>query len=82
MPGEKEFRSRGVTYCATCDGPLFAGKDVAVIGGGNSALDAVLQLITITRKIYLIDIAPELKGDAIMQEKVKKSDKVEIFTPV
>lgn len=80
VPGENEFHNRGLTYCATCDGPLFAGKDVAVIGGGNSALDATLQLINIARKIYLIDIAPVFKGDAIMQEKIKKSNKVVIFT--
>lgn len=80
VPGEKEFHNRGLTYCATCDGPLFAGKDVTVIGGGNSALDAALQLINIARKIYLIDIAPVFKGDAIMQEKIKKSNKVVIFT--
>ena len=45
VPGEEEFKNKGITYCATCDGPLFAGKDVMVIGGGNSALDAALQLL-------------------------------------
>jgi len=44
VPGEKEFKNRGLTYCATCDGPLFAGKDVAIIGGGNSALDALVEM--------------------------------------
>ena len=56
VPGEKEFKNKGLTYCATCDGPLFAGKDVAVIGGGNSALDAALQLIKIASKVYIINI--------------------------
>ena len=79
VPGEKEFKNRGLTYCATCDGPLFSGKDVAVIGGGNSALDASLQLINIAKHIYLINSASELTADAIMQEKVKQSDKVSIL---
>lgn len=72
VPGEQQFKNRGVTYCATCDGPIFAGKDVAVIGGGNSALDAALQLIKIAKRIYLININSALTGDAVMQEKVKK----------
>ncbi|NIM03535.1 FAD-dependent oxidoreductase [bacterium] len=79
VPGEREFKNRGLTYCATCDGPLFAGKDVAVIGGGNSALDATLQLIRIAKHIYLIDIAPELTGDLVMREKVGESSKVTIL---
>lgn len=79
VPGEAEFKNRGLTYCATCDGPLFAGKDVAVIGGGNSALDAALQLIKIAKHIYLVNITPSLTGDAIMQDKVKESDKISIL---
>lgn len=63
-PGEKEFRNKGLTYCATCDGPLFSGKEVAVIGGGNSALDAALQLIRIAKKVFMINNALELRGDA------------------
>ncbi len=79
VPGEKEFKNKGLTYCATCDGPLFSGKDVAVIGGGNSALDAAIQLIRIANKVYIINIAPELTGDAVMREAVQGSDKVSIF---
>ena len=79
VPGEKEFKNKGLTYCATCDGPLFSGKDVAVIGGGNSALDAALQLMSIAKHVYIINIAPGFTGDPIMQEKVKASDKVTIF---
>lgn len=79
VPGEVEFKNRGLTYCATCDAPLFAGKDVAVIGGGNSALDATLQLIRIAKHIYLINITPALTGDAIMREKVRESKKVSIL---
>ena len=79
VPGEKEFKNRGLTYCATCDGPLFPEKDVAVIGGGNSALDATLQLIKIAKHIYLINITSHLGGDAIMGDKVSESEKVSIL---
>ncbi len=79
VTGEREFRNKGLTYCATCDGPLFAGKDVAVIGGGNSALDATLQLIKIANHIYIINIADNLTGDGIMQEKARADYKVSIF---
>ncbi|MBU3933497.1 MAG: FAD-dependent oxidoreductase [Candidatus Omnitrophica bacterium] len=79
VPGEKEFKNRGLTYCATCDGPLFAGKDVAVIGGGNSALDAALQLMNIARHIYIINITSTLGGDPVMREKVSASEKVSVL---
>ena len=80
VEGENEFRNRGVTYCATCDGPLFADRDVAVIGGGNGALDAVLQLIKIARRIYLIDRASKMRADPIMVEKARESDKVVFYS--
>jgi len=79
VTGEREFRNKGLTYCATCDGPLFAGRDVAVIGGGNSALDAALQLIKIADHIYIINFTDNLTGDGIMQEKVRADNKVSIF---
>jgi alkyl hydroperoxide reductase subunit F len=78
-PGEKEFKNRGLTYCATCDGPLFSGKAVAVIGGGNSALDAALQLMRIAKHIYIINITSTLGGDAVMREKIEKSDIATVF---
>jgi len=78
--GEEKFKHRGVTYCATCDAPLFADVDVAVVGGGNSGLDAVLQAIRIARKVYLIEIGHELRADPIMVEEAKKSDKLTILT--
>lgn len=74
VPGEKEFKNRGLTYCATCDGPIFKGKDVAIIGGGNSALDAALQMIKIARHVYIINNTPRLGGDAVMRDKVGKSN--------
>jgi NADH-dependent peroxiredoxin subunit F len=79
VPGEMDFKNRGLTYCATCDGPLFAGKDVAIIGGGNSALDAALQMIRIAKHVYIINIAPKLGGDPIMREKVEKSGVVTVL---
>jgi len=79
VPGEQEFKNKGLTYCATCDGPLFAGRDVAVIGGGNSALDAALQLIKIANRIYIINFTDNLTGDGIMQEKIRADKKVSIF---
>ena len=79
VPGEKEFKNRGLTYCATCDGPLFTGKDVAVIGGGNSALDAVLQLIKIARQVYIVNNALSLSGDEIMLGKIKAAINVTIL---
>ena len=79
VEGEEEFRNKGVTYCATCDGPLFRGKKVAVIGGGNSALEATLQMMKISPKIYLIDIAEQLRADAVMVEKAKAASAVEIW---
>jgi NADH-dependent peroxiredoxin subunit F len=80
VPGEVEFKNRGVTYCATCDGPLFAGKDVAVIGSGNSGLDAAIQLMKIARRIYLITNGPGLAGDLVLQEQVKASSLVTVYT--
>jgi alkyl hydroperoxide reductase subunit F len=79
VPGEKEFKNHGLTYCATCDGPLFAGKVVAVIGGGNSALDATLQLIKIAKHVYVISNTSQLVGDAVMLQKVQEADNVTIL---
>jgi alkyl hydroperoxide reductase subunit F len=79
VKGEAELRNKGVTYCATCDGPIFLKKTVAVIGGGNSALDATLQMMNIAAKIYLINLNPSLGGDPIMREKIQASGKVEVL---
>lgn len=80
VPGETEFKNRGVTYCATCDGPLFEGFDVAVVGGGNSGLEAVLQLIKIAKSVYLLERGPQLKADTVLVEKAKASEKVKVWT--
>jgi len=79
VPGEEEFRNKGVNFCATCDGPLFRSKNVAVIGGGNSALDAVLQMMKISPKVYVINSAPFLTGDSVMMSKAIAASNVEIW---
>ncbi len=79
VPGEKELIGMGVTYCSTCDAPLFADLDVAVAGGGNSALEAVIDLMKVARKVYMVSLTP-LTGDRILQDKVVSSPKVEVFT--
>jgi len=78
--GEKEFYGKGLTYCATCDAPLFAGKNAAVIGGGNSAMYAALLAEKYCNRVYLITINPELEGETITIEAVKNSRKIEIIT--
>jgi thioredoxin reductase len=80
VAGEDAFKNKGVTYCATCDAPLFAGMDVAVIGGGNAGLDATLQLLKIAKKIYLIEERPALTADHVMIEKATESGKVVFYT--
>lgn len=80
IPGEKEFEGRGVFYCSICDAPLMKNKIVAVIGGGNSGFEAVLDLLPYASKIYLLEYTDILSADGITQEKIKKSKKVEIIT--
>ena len=79
VPGEKEYKNKGVTYCAVCDGPLFADKEVAVIGGGDSALEAVDFLLNIAKKIYLINLTEELKAHEYLQERISGHEKVEVI---
>jgi alkyl hydroperoxide reductase subunit F len=79
VPGEKELLGMGVSYCSTCDAPLFADLDVAVAGGGNSALGAVIDLMKVARKVYLISLTP-LTADPILQDKVMPLSGVEVLT--
>ena len=79
IPGEEQFNGKGVAYCSTCDAPLFSGKKVAVVGGGNAGLEAVVDLFPYAAKIYLLIRGDTLKGDAVTQEEVRKNPKVEII---
>jgi len=76
VPGEEKFEGKGVAYCATCDAPLFNGKRVAVIGGGNAGLEAVQDLFPYASEIYLIHRGEVLTGDLIVQEEIKKNPKL------
>jgi alkyl hydroperoxide reductase subunit F len=79
VPGEKKLLGMGVTYCSTCDAPLFADLDVAVAGGGNSALEAVLDLKKVANRVYLVSLTP-LTADLFLQDKVKQEANVEVLT--
>lgn len=70
-PGEHDFVGRGISYCATCDAPLYSGKDVAVIGGGNSAVTAVIDLIGVANKIYVVNVSHEWQADPILVDKAE-----------
>jgi len=70
VPGEAEFKNKGVAYCPHCDGPLFEGKDVAVIGGGNSGIEAAIDLAGIVKHVTVIEFMPELKADSVLQERL------------
>ncbi|WP_462410126.1 alkyl hydroperoxide reductase subunit F [Neobacillus sp. Marseille-QA0830] len=70
VPGEAEFKNKGVAYCPHCDGPLFTGKDVAVIGGGNSGIEAAIDLAGIVKHVTVIEFAPELKADSVLQDRL------------
>ncbi|OWK26750.1 MAG: hypothetical protein US76_03450 [Parcubacteria group bacterium GW2011_GWA2_38_13b] len=79
IPGEEKFYQKGVSYCANCDGPLFKNKIVAVIGGGNSALESSLMLAGIAKKIYILTINSEMRGEKVMVDKLKKAKNVEFI---
>ncbi len=79
VPGEEQYRTRGVTYCPHCDGPLYKGKRVAVIGGGNSGVEAAIDLAGIVEHVTLLEFAPAMKADAVLQEKVRSLDNVDII---
>ncbi|SFJ95353.1 alkyl hydroperoxide reductase subunit F [Methylophaga sulfidovorans] len=80
VPGEKEYRGHGVAYCPHCDGPLFKGKPVAVIGGGNSGVEAAIDLAGIVGHVTLIEFNGELRADAVLQKKLFSLDNVEVIT--
>jgi len=79
VPGETELTGRGVTYCAICDGPVFAGQRVAVVGGGNSALEAALDMVKIAEHVDMVSLTP-LTGDAILIDKLSGAKNLNIYT--
>jgi alkyl hydroperoxide reductase subunit F len=79
VPGEKEYRGKGVAYCPHCDGPLFKGKRVAVIGGGNSGVEAAIDLAGIVAHVTLIEFDSKLRADAVLQTKLRSLPNVTIL---
>lgn len=79
IPGEKEFLGRGVAVCATCDAPLYKGKDTVVIGGGNAALNSAISLSKVAKSVTVVDINNDFTGDGAMADKLKSSLNVKIL---
>ena len=79
VPGEFEYRTRGVAYCPHCDGPLFKGKRVAVIGGGNSGVEAAIDLANIVGHVTLVEFDPQLRADQVLQDKLRSMANVDII---
>jgi alkyl hydroperoxide reductase subunit F len=82
VPGETEFRNKGVAYCPHCDGPLFAGKHVAVIGGGNSGIEAAIDLAGIVKHVTVLEFMPDLKADAVLQDRLYSLPNVTVLKNV
>jgi alkyl hydroperoxide reductase subunit F len=80
VPGEAEYRNKGVAYCPHCDGPLFKGKDVAVIGGGNSGIEAAIDLAGVVNHVTVVEFMPELKADAVLVKKLHSLPNVTVHT--
>jgi alkyl hydroperoxide reductase subunit F len=78
VPGEEEYRNKGVTYCPHCDGPLFRGKRVAVIGGGNSGVEAAIDLAGVVSHVTLIEYDDQLRADEVLQRKVRSLPNVDV----
>ena len=79
VPGEKENIGNGVAYCPHCDGPFFKGKDVAVVGGGNSGIEAALDLAGIVKSVTVLEFAPELKADQVLVDQAEARDNITII---
>ena len=81
IPGEKEFFAKGVSTCAVCDGGFFKGQPMAIIGGGNSALEEALYLSSITNKVYVVHRRDEFRADQILVDRINEDPNIEIVTP-
>jgi alkyl hydroperoxide reductase subunit F len=82
VPGEMEYKNKGVAYCPHCDGPLFKGKHVAVIGGGNSGIEAAIDLAGIVNHVTVLEFMPELKADAVLQDRLYSLSNVTVLKNV
>lgn len=82
IPGEKDYSGRGVAYCPHCDGPYFKGKDVVVVGGGNSGVEAAIDLAGIVKSVTLVEFAGELKADQVLQNRLKGLRNVKVLTKI
>ena len=82
VPGEAEFKNKGVAYCPHCDGPLFEGKDVAVIGGGNSGIEAAIDFAGIVKHVTVLEFMPELKADSVLQDRLNSLPNVTVLKNV
>ena len=80
IPGENEYIGKGVHYCSTCDGPFYKNLGVAVIGGGNSGVEAALDLSGIAKHVTLLEFMPELKADMVLQDKLSERDNIKVIT--
>ena len=80
VPGEEQYRTKGVTYCPHCDGPLFKGKRVAVIGGGNSGVEAAIDLAGVVAHVTLLEFDPQLRADDVLQRKLRSLPNVDVLT--
>ncbi|WP_288892284.1 FAD-dependent oxidoreductase [uncultured Sneathia sp.] len=80
VKGESKFKGRGVHYCSTCDGPFYRNLDVVVAGGGNSGIEAAIDLSNIAKSVTVVEFMPELKADEVLQEKAKENEKIKILT--
>ncbi|WHZ12793.1 MAG: Alkyl hydroperoxide reductase protein F [Burkholderiaceae bacterium] len=80
VPGEQQYKTKGVAYCPHCDGPLFKGKDVAVIGGGNSGVEATIDLAGVVKHVTVLEFMPEMKADAVLIRKLKSLPNVTVHT--
>ena len=80
VPGEKKFIGKGVSYCTACDAPLYAGKDVAVAGGGNSGFESALFLASWAKKVYILEHSSKVRADESIQQKAEKTGKIQVIT--
>ena len=82
VPGEQEYKNKGVAYCPHCDGPLFKGKHVAVIGGGNSGIEAAIDLAGVVSHVTVMEFLPELKADKVLQERLNSLENITVLKNV